>query len=122
MQQMPRTSSRRRRLRHSSDRSFSGTSMRFDATHAFSPVTVTAVSADTTGKPGVSVRGRRSVRRTFRRVDRDAPPRAGKHAEHGHELGTVGGLAALSLDALSSVAYGPEAMMVVLATAGGGGL
>jgi amino acid transporter len=33
-----------------------------------------------------------------------------------------GGLAALSLDALSSVAYGPEAMMVVLAAAGVGAL
>ena len=44
--------------------------------------------------------------------------RAGKHAEGGHELGVVGGLAALSLDALSSVAYGPEAMVLVLVTAG----
>jgi len=34
----------------------------------------------------------------------------------------LGGLAALSLDALSSVAYGPEAMMVVLVTAGVGAL
>ncbi len=33
-----------------------------------------------------------------------------------------GGLAALSLDALSSVAYGPEAMVVVLVTAGSGAL
>jgi amino acid transporter len=33
-------------------------------------------------------------------------------------LTTVGGLAALSLDALSSVAYGPEAILVVLVTAG----
>lgn len=33
-----------------------------------------------------------------------------------------GGLAALSLDALSSVAYGPEAMMVVLVLAGAGAL
>ncbi len=44
--------------------------------------------------------------------------RAGKHAERGHDLGVGGGLAALSLDALSSVAYGPEAMIVVLVTAG----
>jgi amino acid transporter len=44
--------------------------------------------------------------------------RAGKHAEEGHELSTLGGLSALSLDALSSVAYGPEAMIVAL-TAGG---
>ena len=45
-------------------------------------------------------------------------PRTGKHADTGHELGVIGGLAALSLDALSSVAYGPEAMMLVLIAAG----
>jgi amino acid transporter len=45
-------------------------------------------------------------------------PRAGKHAEAGHELGVIGGLVALSVDALSSVAYGPEAMMVVLVVGG----
>ena len=48
----------------------------------------------------------------------DPPRRAGKHAEAGHDLSTLGGLAALSLDALSSVAYGPEAMVVVLVAAG----
>jgi len=48
--------------------------------------------------------------------------RAGKHADEGHELSTVGGLAALSLDALSSVAYGPEAMVLVLVAAGSGAL
>jgi amino acid transporter len=48
--------------------------------------------------------------------------RAGKHSEEGHELGVFGGLAALSLDALSSVAYGPEAMVLVLITAGIGAL
>jgi len=48
--------------------------------------------------------------------------RAGKHADEGHELSTLGGLAALSLDALSSVAYGPEAMVLVLVTAGTGAL
>jgi amino acid transporter len=46
----------------------------------------------------------------------------GKHAEEGHELGLLGGLAALSLDALSSVAYGPEAMLLVLVAAGTGAL
>ena len=46
----------------------------------------------------------------------------GKHADEGHELGVAGGLAALSLDALSSVAYGPEAMVVVLVAAGTGAL
>jgi amino acid transporter len=49
-------------------------------------------------------------------------PRAGKHADQGHELGVLGGLAALSLDALSSVAYGPEAMMTVLVLAGASAL
>ena len=44
--------------------------------------------------------------------------RAGKHADPGHELSVTGGLAALSLDALSSVAYGPEAMVVVLIAGG----
>ena len=34
----------------------------------------------------------------------------------------LGGLAALSLDALSSVAYGPQAMITVLILAGTGGL
>jgi amino acid transporter len=48
----------------------------------------------------------------------DRRRRAGKHADEGHELGVFGGLAALSLDALSSVAYGPEAMMLVLVAAG----
>jgi amino acid transporter len=56
----------------------------------------------------------------------DAPARprlrAGKHTEGGHDLSVSGGLSALSLDALSSVAYGPEAMMVVLATAGASAL
>ena len=44
--------------------------------------------------------------------------RVGKHTQSGHDLGVAGGLSALSLDALSSVAYGPEAMMLVLVTAG----
>ncbi|MHB1861283.1 MAG: APC family permease, partial [Solirubrobacteraceae bacterium] len=48
--------------------------------------------------------------------------RAGKHADSGHELGVLGGLAGLSLDALSSVAYGPEAMVLVLVAAGTGAL
>ncbi|HTX11233.1 MAG TPA: APC family permease [Solirubrobacteraceae bacterium] len=80
------------------------------------------MSTDTEGRRGVFVRGRPSARRLTRRLDRGQIPRAGKHAEQGHELGVLGGLAALSLDALSSVAYGPEAMMVVLVTAGVGAL
>src|ERR1700677_1040613 len=39
-----------------------------------------------------------------------------------HRLTAIQGLAALSLDALSSVAYGPEAILVVLGAAGGAGL
>ncbi|MFE5854992.1 APC family permease [Streptomyces sp. NPDC056500] len=39
-----------------------------------------------------------------------------------HRLTAVQGLAALSLDAMASVAYGPEAIVLVLATAGGVGL
>jgi amino acid transporter len=45
-------------------------------------------------------------------------PRHGKHAEGGHDLSVLGGLSALSLDALSSVAYGPEAMVVALLAGG----
>jgi amino acid transporter len=56
------------------------------------------------------------------RVRERIPRRAGKHAEAGHELGVVTGLSALSLDALSSVAYGPEAMILVLVAAGTAGL
>jgi amino acid transporter len=37
-------------------------------------------------------------------------------------LTALGGLAALSLDALSSVAYGPEAILIVLVAAGTAGL
>ena len=45
-------------------------------------------------------------------------------AEHDdkHRLTAIEGLAALSLDALSSVAYGPEAIALVLATAGASAL
>jgi amino acid transporter len=42
--------------------------------------------------------------------------------EDRHRLSTLSGLAALSLDALSSVAYGPEAIVVVLVAAGSVGL
>jgi amino acid transporter len=43
-------------------------------------------------------------------------------AEERERLTAVGGLAALSLDALSSVAYGPEAILVVLVAAGAAGM
>jgi hypothetical protein len=39
-----------------------------------------------------------------------------------HRLTAVQGLAALSLDALSSVAYGPEAILVLLVAAGAAAL
>jgi amino acid transporter len=42
--------------------------------------------------------------------------------EERHRLSTLEGLAALSLDALSSVAYGPEAILIVLVAAGAAGL
>jgi amino acid transporter len=46
----------------------------------------------------------------------------GKLPHSGDELGVLGGLAALSLDALSSVAYGPQAMIVILAVGGSAAL
>jgi len=42
--------------------------------------------------------------------------------EERHRLTALEGLAALSLDALSSVAYGPEAIVLVLVAAGTAGL
>src|SRR5690348_10932148 len=89
---------------------------------AYSVSQLRAVSADSEHRTGVSVGGRASGRRIYRRVERDAPPRVGKHAEEGHDLGVIKGLAALSLDALSSVAYGPEAIMLALVAAGTGAL
>jgi hypothetical protein len=56
---------------------------------------------------------------------RDASPHPPPHREQGedrHRLTALEGLAALSLDALSSVAYGPEAIVIVLAAAGTVGL
>ncbi|MGW3956285.1 APC family permease [Streptomyces sp. NPDC004752] len=48
----------------------------------------------------------------------EEPPDTGER----HRLGAVTGLAALSLDAMASVAYGPEAIVLVLAAAGAHGL
>jgi amino acid transporter len=50
-----------------------------------------------------------------------APPKQRPDDERDH-LTALQGLAALSLDALSSVAYGPEAILVVLVAAGAAGL
>ena len=55
------------------------------------------------------------------RLGRTNPRGAVAAGKHGR-LGVFGGLAALGLDALSSVAYGPEAMMLVLLAAGTGAL
>jgi amino acid transporter len=70
-------------------------------------------SADGAGPRSVSGIRRSPLARNFTPLRR-----AGKHSDSGHELGLLGGLAALSLDALSSVAYGPEAMIVVLVLGG----
>ena len=59
-------------------------------------------------------------RALFERIHRGRS-RSGR-SHKGHDLGLAGGLSALSLDALSSVAYGPEAMIVVLLAAGAAGL
>ncbi|MGK5640608.1 APC family permease [Streptomyces sp. URMC 126] len=55
---------------------------------------------------------------------RDDAPRDGRedHGEERHRLTAVQGLAALSLDAMASVAYGPESIVLVLAAAGAHGL
>ena len=50
------------------------------------------------------------------------PPAHGEQGADRHRLTALEGLAALSLDALSSVAYGPEAIVIVLAAAGTTGL
>ncbi len=49
-------------------------------------------------------------------------PASERQAEDRHRLTALEGLAALSLDALSSVAYGPEAIVIVLVAAGTAGL
>ena len=65
--------------------------------------------------PGSGARGGRRSRAALPAV------RTSKH-DAGHELTVLSGLAALSLDALSSVAYGPQAMVTVLILAGTGAL
>ncbi|MFE0463083.1 APC family permease [Kitasatospora sp. NPDC058965] len=51
----------------------------------------------------------------------EEPPHTGGPEER-HRLTALGGLAALSLDAMASVAYGPESIVLVLAAAGSYGL
>ena len=57
-------------------------------------------------------------------AEKDAVPGVEEPPDTGarHKLTAVTGLAALSLDAMASVAYGPEAIVLVLAAAGGYGL
>ncbi|MFD7978452.1 APC family permease [Streptomyces sp. NPDC059071] len=57
-------------------------------------------------------------------TERNAVPGAEEPPDTGarHKLTTLTGLAALSLDAMASVAYGPEAIVLVLAAAGAYGL
>ncbi|MFE3017696.1 APC family permease [Streptomyces sp. NPDC059256] len=56
-------------------------------------------------------------------ADTAGPPEPSRPVpDERHRLTAVQGLAALSLDAMASVAYGPEAIVLVLATAGGVGL
>jgi amino acid transporter len=54
--------------------------------------------------------------------DATAARQAADADEEKHRLSALEGLAALSLDALSSVAYGPEAILIVLVAAGAAGL
>ena len=72
------------------------------------------VGADVGSRPAADV--------DIPRLRRLPTRRFGRHSDPGHDLGVVTGLSALSLDALSSVAYGPEAMIVVLVTAGASAL
>jgi amino acid transporter len=59
------------------------------------------------------------LQRRERPADRIADRRVRRHLSgDSHRLTAIGGLAALSLDALSSVAYGPEAIVLVLVSAG----
>jgi amino acid transporter len=54
-----------------------------------------------------------------RTADQIADPRVRRHLRGDpHRLTATGGLAALSLDALSSVAYGPEAIVLILVAGG----
>ncbi len=59
-----------------------------------------AVGADVGSRPAGDV--------DIPRLRRLPTRRLGRHSDPGHDLGVVTGLSALSLDALSSVAYGPE--------------
>src|ERR1039458_6260094 len=68
----------------------------------------------------VRLRGRRSAVASTWHLLVGRPLRSGEAAKE--QITPVEGLSALSLDALTSVAYGPEAIIVVLAVAGAGAL
>ena len=73
------------------------------------------------GDSGVSEqKSRRSVAANTWRLLIGRPLRSNEAAKE--QITPVEGLSALSLDALTSVAYGPEAIIVVLAVAGRGAL
>jgi len=59
---------------------------------------------------------------TLARTGDVGSPPSGTDLSHAEEITSLEGIPALSLDAISSVAYGPEAMLVVLASAGAGAL
>jgi len=82
----------------------------------------TQASVGTTSADGAGARSVSRIR--WSPASRNFSPikRTGKHSDTGHDLGVLGGLSALSLDALSSVAYGPEAMIVVLVLGGASAL
>ncbi|MGW5665251.1 APC family permease [Streptomyces sp. NPDC003758] len=68
--------------------------------------------------------GRREVAVTLGLASRKVHPKVPqRHGEGGKaHITSIEGLAALSLDALSSIAYGPEAIVIVLAAAGSGAI
>ena len=69
-----------------------------------------------------SRRGRRRDRAQPAILAAGGPDPDNDPAVERHKLTALEGLAALSLDALSSVAYGPEAIVIVLMTAGAAAL
>ncbi|MBO4161253.1 APC family permease [Micromonospora antibiotica] len=73
-----------------------------------------AAGTDDIATTGTDPRRRPASRWRARRSGRAVPGR--------DRLSVLGGLAALSLDAMASVSYGPEAIVLVLAAAGGVGL
>ena len=75
---------------------------------------------DSMTEPDADTRRRRQCR--CRRVRRSVVVRPRVEAGGRGTITSLEGIPALSLDAISSVAYGPEAMLVVLATAGTGAL